>query len=185
MFALAGHPSSTEVIKRRIATASEETVDVRQSLLDPAASEETVNAFINNLTGLPIQKVSLGDGGAAGQAGSAGQSLQNLVAARLEAFRSPALFSLGYIRTIRTNSPSGHTGSAVGVRDHLDWIISRYGGAEYERWAAQMVTKSKPGILKEIARIRSLAMAVRQLREELTERMTVIVGTMVAGESSQ
>ena len=100
--------------------------------------------------------------------------------------RSPALFSLGYLRTILTNSPSGHTGSAVGVRDHLDWIISRYGGgAEYERWAAQMVTKSEPGILKEIARIRSLAMAVRQLREESTERMTVIVGTMVAGESSQ
>ena len=181
-----GTPQLDEVIKRRIATASEETVDVRQSLLDPAASEETVNAFINNLTGLPIQKVSLGDGGVAGQAGSAGQSLQNLVAARLEAFRSPALFSLGYIRTILTNSPSGHTGSAVGVRDHLDWIISRYGGgAEYERWAAQMVTKSEPGILKEIARIRWLAMAVRQLREESTERMTVIVGTMVAGESSQ
>lgn len=65
-------------------------------------------------------------------------------------------------------------------------MMSRYGGgAEYEQWAATMVTKSEPGIMKEIARIRSLAMTVRQLREESTDRMTVLVGTMVASEASQ
>lgn len=181
-----GTPDVDESIRRRIAMASADTLNVRKSLLDPNASEETVQAFINNLTGLPLQKFSLGEGGVSGQAGTAAQAQQNLIAARLEAYRSPALYSLGYIRSARTNGASAHTSAAQGVKDHLDWIVARYGGGtEYERWAAAMVTKSEPGILKEIARIRQLAMSVRQMREESTERMTVIVGTMVAGESTQ
>ncbi|WP_273794853.1 hypothetical protein [Brucella intermedia] len=181
-----GTPNVDESIKRRIALASAETLNVRKSLLDPKASEGTVKAFINNLTGLPLQKFALGEGGVSGQAGTAAQAQQNLVAARLEAYRSPALHSLGYIRSARTNGASSHTSASQGVKEHLDWIVARYGGgAEYERWAAAMVTKSEPGILKEIARIRQLAMSVRQMREESTERMTVIVGTMVAGESTQ
>ncbi len=181
-----GTPDVDESIKRRIALASTETLNVRKSLLDPNASEETVQAFINNLAGLPLQKFALGEGGVSGQAGTAAQAQQNLMAARLEAYRSPALYSLGYIRSARTNGASSHTSAAQGVKEHLDWIVGRYGGgAEYERWAASMVTKSEPGILKEIARIRSLSMSVRQMREESTERMTVIVGTMVAGESTQ
>lgn len=181
-----GTPNVDDSIRRRIAQASAETLDVRKSLLDPDASDETVQAFINNLTGLPLQKFSLGAGGVSGQAGTAAQAQQNLMAARLEAYRSPALYSMGYIRSARTNGASSHTSAANGVKDHLDWIVSRYGGGnEYERWSAAMVTKSEPGILKEVARIRSLAMSVRQMREESTERMTVIVGTMVAGESTQ
>lgn len=181
-----GTPDVGESIQRRIASANEVTLNVRKSLLDPNTSEEDAQAFINNLTGLPMQKVSLGAGGVSAQAGSAAQAQQNLMASRLEAFRSPALHSLGYVRAMRTNGASGHAASAEGVKEHLDWIVGRYGGgAEYERWAAEMVTKSEPGIMKEVARIRSLAMQVREMREASTQRMSVIVGTMVAGESAQ
>lgn len=181
-----GTPNVDESIQRRIASANAVTLDVRKSLLDPSASEEDVQAFINNLTGLPLQKVALGAGGSSAQAGTAAQAQQNLMASRLEAFRSPALHSLGYVRAMRTNGESGHAAAAEGVKEHLDWIVGRYGGgAEYESWAAEMVTKSEPGIMKEVARIRSLSMTVRELREASRERMSVIVGTLVAGESSQ
>ena len=181
-----GTPNVDEVLRRRLASASEVTLDVRRSLLDPNASPEDVSEFINNLTGLPIQKASLGGGGVSASAGGGGQAIQNLQAARLEAFQSPALTSLGFIRSIRAGSTAGPENSTNDVREHLDWMMSRYGGgAEYEQWAATMVTKSEPGIMKEIARIRSLAMTVRQLREESTDRMTVLVGTMVASEASQ
>ena len=122
-----GAPNVDESIKRRIASASEVTLNVRRSLLDPSASEEDVQAFVNNLTGLPLQKASLGEGGVSAQSGSGAQSHQNLLASRLEAFRSPALHSLGYIRAAQTNAASGHTPSGQGVREHLDWIVSRYG----------------------------------------------------------
>lgn len=181
-----GTPNVDEIIRRRIADASEVTLNVRASLLDPNASDEDVQAFINNLTGLPLQKFALGEGGASASAGGAAQATQNLLAARLEAFQSPALVSLGHIRAIRAGVSAGPESSSAEVHEHLEWMLSRYGGgAEYEQWAASMVTKSEPGILKEIARIRSLAMTVRQLREESTDRMTVIVGTLVAGESAQ
>lgn len=181
-----GTPNVDDSISRRIAVASEETLNVRKSLLDPDASSETVTAFINNLTGLPLQKFALGAGGVSGQAGTAAQAQQNLLAAQIEAYRSPALYSLGYIRSARTNGGGAHQAAAQGVSEHLDWIVSRYGGGpEYERWSAAMVTRSETGILKEIARIRSLSMGVRQMREASTSRMTVLVGTMVAGESTQ
>ncbi len=175
-----GAPNVDDVIRRRLADANDVTLNVRKSLLDPSASDDDVRAFINNLTGLPIQKFSLGGGGVAASAGTGSQAAQNLIAARLEAFQSPALASLWQIRSIRAG------GSSSDVHEHLEWMMSRYGGGpEYEEWAASMVTKSEPGILKEISRIRSLAMTVRQLREESTDRTTVIVGTLVAGEASQ
>lgn len=181
-----GTPNVNEVIRRRLATANDTTLNVRRSLLDPDASDAEVAEFINNLSGLPIQKSSLGGGGAAAGSGSAGAAAQNLMASRLEAFQSPALTSLGYVRSIRAGVSAGPESSSAEVREHLDWMISRFGGGpEYERWAASMATRSEPGILKEIARVRSLAMTVRQLREESRDRMTVMVGTLVAGEAAE
>jgi hypothetical protein len=181
-----GTPVLDTIIKARLSTASETTLDVAKSLLDPDASDAEVAAFVNNLTGLPLQKISVGGGGVAAQAGTAGAAVQNMLASRMEAYRSPALYSLGYIRAIRGNGSGAHAAASEGVSAHLDWIKARYGGGtEYEAWAAKMATKSEPGILKEVARIRSLAMAVRKLREESVSRMTVLVGGMVAQEASQ
>ena len=181
-----GTPQLDAVIQTRLEKASATTLDVTKTLLDPDASDEDVTAFINNLTGLPMQKTSIGGGGVAAGAGNAAGAIQNVLASRMEAYRSPALVSLGYIRAIRRGGTGAHTPSTENVREHLDWIKARYGGGpEYEAWAAKMATKSEPGILKEITRIRSLTMAVRKLREASTSRMTVLVGSMVAQEAAQ
>lgn len=171
---------------RRLNSASPETVNVALSLLDPSASDATIDAFINNLTGLPLRKVEITGGGVAAGVGNIEDYHQNLLAQRVEAFRSPALYSLGIIRG--ANEPADHSaiGGAAGgtLDDQLQWLIDRYGGGpDYLEWSAAISTKSEVGIVKEIARIRSIQMALQRMNADADSRLTVMMATMIAQEA--
>lgn len=173
-------------IQRRLSLASPETVNVALSLLDPSASDQTIDAFINNLTGLPLRKVAIGQGGIAAGAGQSDDYIQNLIAQRVEAFRSPALYSLGIIRGANQETDHAGVGGAHGgtLDDQLQWLIDRYGGGpEYMGWSAELATKSEVGIVKEIARLRSIQMALARMNSDADSRITTIFATLIAQEA--
>lgn len=173
-------------MRRRLDTASPQTVNVALSLLDPSASEETVAAFINNLTGLPLRKVAIEDGGVAAGAGRIEDYHQNLIAQRVEAFRSPAIYSLGIIRGAHEEADHAALGGAHGgtLDEQLQWLIDRYGGGDdYLEWSAELATKSEVGIVKEIARLRSIQMAVSRMNSDADSRITTMLATLIAQEA--
>lgn len=175
-----------ESMRRRLSTASPQTVNVALSLLDPDASEETVAAFINNLTGLPLRKVSIDGGGVAAGSGNIEDYHQNLLAQRVEAFRSPAIYSLGIIRGSHEEADHGALGGEHGgtLDEQLQWLIGRYGGGDdYMEWSAELATKSEVGIVKEIARLRSIQMAVSRMNSDADGRITTMLATLIAQES--
>ena len=175
-----------EAVRRRLATASPETVDVTRSLLDPSASEEVQVAFVNNLAGMPLEKVPVGEGGVAAGRADLAEYMGNVRAERVEAMRSAALYSLGMIQA--AGAEVGHAGDAGGedasLDAHLQWLVDRYGGgADHETWSAELATKTEGGIAKEIARLRSISMMLRRMGSEGDERMTVLLATMIAQEA--
>lgn len=173
-------------MRRRLATASPQTVNVALSLLDPNASEETVAGFINNLTGLPLRKVAIGEGGVSAGSGNIEDYHQNLLAQRVEAFRSPAIYSLGIIRGTHEEADHGALGGSHGgtLDDQLQWLVARYGGGdEYLEWSAELATKSEVGIVKEIARLRSIQMAVSRMNSDADGRITTMLATLIAQEA--
>lgn len=175
-----------ESMRRRLETASPQTVNVALSLLDPNTSEETVAAFINNLTGLPLRKVAIEEGGIAAGAGRIEDYHQNLIAQRVEAFKSPALYSLGIIRGAYEEADHASVGGAHGgtLTEQLQWLVDRYGGGDaYLAWSAELATKSEVGIVKEIARLRSIQMAIARMNSDADSRITTMVATLIAQEA--
>lgn len=175
-----------EAVNRRLDTASPETVNVALSLLNPSASDEVIDAFINNLTGMPLRKVAIGAGGVAAGSGNLEDYHQNLLAQRVEALRSPALYSLGIIRGANQSADHASVGGAAGgtLDEQLQWLVDRYGGGdEYLEWSAKLATKSEVGIVKEIARLRSIQMALQRMNSDSDGRMTVMMATLIAQEA--
>lgn len=173
-------------MRRRLATASPQTVNVALSLLDPNASEETVAGFINNLTGLPLRKVEIDEGGVSAGSGNIEDYHQNLLAQRVEALRSPALYSLGTIRGSFDDADHSGLGGPHGgtLDDQLQWLVARYGGGDdHLEWSAELATKSEVGIVKEIARLRSIQMAVSRMNSDADGRITTMFATLIAQEA--
>lgn len=166
--------------KRRLDEANATTLDVAKSLLSPSASAAEKDDFINFLAGFPIQKIPVPGGGVGAGAGDIEGFQQNAHAARLEAFRSPALYALGAIRA----SSEKTEGSSVDER--LEWLMSRYGGGpSHERWQASLATKSEVGIIKEIARLRAITMTIRRMNNESDGRLAVIFAGLIAQEADR
>jgi len=147
------------------------------ALFDDSASPAVVDAFMNNVIGLPVRKESVADAPVA-------SALQLLEARESEALRSPAMASLAAVRAMREDH--GHFGAGAGalsVDESLSWLIARYGGGDgHAEWSAALVTKSEAGLVKEIARLRSISLTLQQQRTRADERMQAIMATELAVE---
>lgn len=150
------------------------------AFFDPDTEAAIKDTFMNNLSGLPLEKPDSLD--------SAADSVQFMRARQSEALRSPALAGLAAVRAF--HEAPGHFGggglpSAVNrsMDENIDWLAARFGGGpEYEQWMAELATKSPVGIMKEIARIRAINLSLVSERNESSDRQQAIIATLLATE---
>ena len=143
-------------------------------LLDPAASDDDRKAVIQAMAGLPMPKPTAAMPGAEAD-------LMMLKARRVEALRSPALVSLSAVRAM--SSAAGHEvgSSAPSPLAQLDALTGQYGGGpQYEAWSAGLAGQSEHGLLIELTRMRSMALALRQQLIEQQARTSAVFGTILA-----
>ncbi|WP_066922531.1 hypothetical protein [Methylobacterium sp. CCH5-D2] len=146
-------------------------------LLDPAADDDDRKAVIQAMAGLPMPKPT------AVMPGSEAD-LMMLRARRVEALRSPALVSLSAVRAM--SSAEGHEvgSSAPSPLAQLDALMGQYGGGpQYEAWSARLAGQSEHGLLIELTRMRSMALALRQQLVEQQARTSAVFGTILATQA--
>ena len=146
-------------------------------LLDPAASDDDRKSVIQAMAGLPMPKPTNAMPG--GEA-----DLMMLRARRVEALRSPALVSLSAVRAM-SNTEGHEIGSAaLSPLQQLDALIAQYGGGpQYESWSAGLAGQSEHGLLIELTRMRSMALALRQQLVEQQARTSAVIGTLLATQA--
>lgn len=151
-----------------------------EAFLNPDTPAEFRDAFMNNVIGLPIEKPQ-------GKVAVADRAAL-LTARRIEAVRAPARVSLAVVRA--ATEESGHAETDEGASGVLssfeaaDLLIGQYGGGPaYEQWSAALVTKSEVGILKEIARLRSIQLMLNNTRQGSADRRQVIISALIGAEA--
>lgn len=148
-------------------------VDVK-TLLNPNASEEAKDAFVNNLVGLPLKKPTKAE------AKTPEGAIMLVDAMRAEAARSPAIVSLAVLR-----SQSEEDDGQKSVNQTLDDIVKQYGGGEeYEKWYAELGTKNEKGLLIEYNKIRSLQVKLRSLKSDSNTRISAMLASILAAEAT-
>lgn len=150
------------------------------AFVDPGTSAAVKDTFMNNVIGMPVEKPTDLDG--------VEDSIQFMRARQAEALRSPAIASLASVRAYY--EAPGHFGGgglsgAVNrsLDETVDWLVDRYGGGdEYEQWMAELVTKSETGLLKELARLRAINLALTTERNQSSDRQQAVLATLLATE---
>ncbi|MDP4025788.1 hypothetical protein Q8W71_24455 [Methylobacterium sp. NEAU 140] len=141
---------------------------------DPAASDDDRKTVIQAMAGLPMPKPT-----AAIPGGEA--DLMMLRARRVEALRSPALVSLSAVRAMSIAEGHEVGSSAPSPLAQLDALVGQYGGGpQYEAWSAGLAGQSEHGLLIELTRMRSMALALRQQLVEQQARTSAVLGTILA-----
>tara|TARA_R110000737_G_scaffold127218_4_gene159779 strand:+ start:9631 stop:10665 length:1035 start_codon:yes stop_codon:yes gene_type:complete len=165
---------------RRMAYVDEPEAVSAIAFLDSDTSAEMKDAFMNNVIGLPLDPPD-----DMGEVDSAIRLMQNR---RMEALRSAPITSLAIVRA--ANEASGHfdtdelteDGDVESLIDATDYLLDMYGGGDrYETWSAALVTKSEVGLLKEIARLRSVSLMLSRVSQEGSDRRQAIIATLLAG----
>lgn len=161
--------SPLEAAGMRLATDTPEAVSA-VAFLDPDTVAEDRDAFMRNVIGLPPQLPE--------SMASESDHLMMMEARRQQAIRSPAIVSLA---AVRASHEAGE--GELTSRRSLEEIVGRYGGGpEYEEWSAALVTKSETGLVKEIARLRSLSLALENARQGSGDRRQAVIGALLAAE---
>lgn len=150
------------------------------AFVDPSTPAAVKDTFMNNIIGVPVEKPDDLNG--------VEDSIQFMRARQSEAMRSPAIASLASVRAYY--EAPGHFGGgglpgAVNrsLDETVDWLADRYGGGdEYETWMAELVTKSETGLLKEIARLRAISLALTTERNQSSDRQQAVLATLLATE---
>ena len=146
-------------------------------LLDPAASDDDRKSVIQAMAGLPMPKPTNAMPG--GEA-----DLMMLRARRVEALRSPALVSLSAVRAMSNTEGHEIGSSSLSPLQQLDALIAQYGGGpQYESWSAGLAGQSEHGLLIELTRMRSMALALRQQLVEQQARTSAVIGTLLATQA--
>ena len=74
--------------------------------------------------------------------------------------------------------------SAPSPLAQLDALIGQYGGgSQYEAWSAGLAGQSEHGLLIELTRMRSMALALRQQLVEQQARTSAVFGTILATQA--
>lgn len=179
-------PGSTvsvdDALSRRSAVAAADFGSVVSAVvfLDPSTPSGVKDAFMNNVIGIPLEKPTDLDG--------VEDSIQFMRARQAEALQSPAIVSLASVRA--AHEATGHFGGGTisgSVNRSMDetviWLLDRYGGGdEYEEWSAELVTKSEVGLMKEIARLRAISLALTIERNQSADRQQAVIATLLATE---
>ena len=148
-------------------------VDVK-TLFNPNASEEAKDAFVNNIVGLPLRKPTKAE------AKTPEGAIMLVEAMRAEAARSPAIVSLAVLR-----SQAEEGDGQKSVNQTLDDIVKQYGGgADYEKWYAELGTKNEKGLLTEYNKIRSLEVKLRSLKSDSNTRISAMLASILAAEAN-
>ncbi|KPN62926.1 hypothetical protein AKJ29_01920 [Aliiroseovarius crassostreae] len=150
------------------------------AFVDPGTSAAVKDTFMNNVIGMPVEKPTDLDG--------VEDSIQFMRARQAEALRSPAIASLASVRAYY-EAPGHFGGGGVSgavnrsLDETIDWLVDRYGGGdEYEQWMAELVTKSETGLLKELARLRAINLALTTERNQSSDRQQAVLATLLATE---
>jgi len=139
------------------------------AFFDRSTSSAMRDAYMNNLIGLPFARPESMD--------STSDQRQFMRVRRWEALRSPAIASLAAVRAA-SEAGSG----SMSYMEALDYYINQFGGGDgYEEWSAALVTKSEPGLLKEIARLRAINLTLTKYRQEGADRRQAIIASLLAG----
>lgn len=161
---------------------SKPSVDVQAgTLFDASATDADAQAYINNLTGDPLDKPNQYE------SKTAAGVIRMATAMRAEAIRSPALASLAIMRA-QASSGSGSglvSQSNVTVNQALEEIMQMYGGgAKYREWDAKLSATDEYGVLRELVKLRALSMKLRNYQTESTTRIGAMISALLAGEAA-
>lgn len=170
-----------EVVAARVKGYTPAAVNVT-TLFDPTAEEKTKDLFIANLVGLPLPKPGRNTPAIEAEA-------TMLTARKAEAWRSAPIASVAAVRAMYEEDGhvalSGEGDQAMSTMEALDWLVGRYGGGnEFERWSAEVATKSERGLLQEYTRLRAVSLKLQQMRSESASRTSTVLGVLLAAEVS-
>lgn len=150
-----------------------------EAFLDPNTPAALRDAFMNNVIGLPLDKPTGTE--------SVSDRVRLIQDRRVEAVRAPARLSLAVVRA--ATDAAGHADTDEGADvmssfEAADELIAVYGGGpRYEEWSAALVTKSEVGILKEIARLRSIHLMLNTTRQASADRRQVMIAALIGAEA--
>lgn len=175
-------PEDAIAKRTAVAAADFEAVTSAEAFFDPDTPAAIKDTYMNNIIGVPFEKPTNTD--------SAENGIQFMRARQAEAMRSPAIASLAAVRA--ASEEAGHFDVDEGedetqsLQESIDWLIDRYGGGEeYQDWSAELVTKSSTGVMKELARLYSIRLALNNELNESADRRQVVVGSLLAAGVSE
>lgn len=152
------------------------------TLFDPTASQDDVDAYINNLVGDPLEKPDQRE------ANTPAGVLKMMTAMKAEGIRSPALTSLAALRA-QSAGGSGYnlvSQSNVTVVQALDEIMALYGGGpRYQDWDARLSGAGRYGVLRELVKLRGLSMKLRNYQTQSLTRISAMLSTILAAEAGE